>query len=127
MSRRKEAQELAQLVSKASNLPGDEGKADIGRHTAMLEETRLDEFHSCKQGSGGGRFAWLGGLLSTRRTTRLTSATILDLFASLCSRSRSGAGGRANLVNVGCRVSGQLFGGVLFTGPNTCNSVSSSE
>jgi hypothetical protein len=32
----------------------------------MLKEVGLDESHSCKQGSGGGRFAWLGGLLSTR-------------------------------------------------------------
>jgi hypothetical protein len=32
----------------------------------MLKEIRLDESHSCKQGSSGGRCAWLGGLLATR-------------------------------------------------------------
>jgi hypothetical protein len=77
MSRRKEAQELAQSGFKSFELPPeDRHRGSIGRHTAMLKEIRLDESHSCKQGSGGGRFAWLGGLLSTREATRLTTATI---------------------------------------------------
>jgi hypothetical protein len=85
----------------------------------MLKETRLDEFHSCKQGSGGGRFACLGGLLSTRRTTRLTSATILELFASQCSRSRFGRwwAGQSCECGVQGRGASSPDAGLL-TGPN---------
>lgn len=68
MSRRKEAQELAQSGFKSFELPPeDQGQGTGDKHTTMLKETRLDEFHSCKQGSGGGRFACLGGLLSTQK------------------------------------------------------------
>jgi hypothetical protein len=71
MSRRMAARELAQSGFKNFKEPSeDRGRGTASKHTTMLKEIRLDEFHSCKQGRGGGRFAWLGGLLSLEKEQR---------------------------------------------------------
>jgi hypothetical protein len=69
----------------------------------MLKEVGLDESHSCKQGSGGGRFAWLGGLLSTRSN----AVEQPRLFSSFRFADPEAAWGPANLLKGG--VQGMLM------------------
>ena len=71
--------------------PEDRRRGTACKHTTMLKEIRLDEFHSCKQGRGGGRFAWLGGLLSLEKYNAVDNRDF-RAFASLFGSTRSGLG-----------------------------------